>query len=72
MDLSPRRGPVCVAAAAMIFALCGSATGQRQMHDATAALATLERLTVEDEIPDDAPGCDRYLRREYASNGEVS
>lgn len=54
----------------MILALCGSAFGQRQMHDAKAALAMLEELVVEKELLDGAPGCDRYVRSEYASNRE--
>jgi len=54
----------------MILALCGPASGQRQLHDAKAALAMLEELVVENELLDGAPGCDRYVRGEYASNRE--
>ena len=60
----------CAAGTAMILALCGTAFAQRQMHDAKAALAMLEELVVEKELLDGAPGCDRYVRSEYASNRE--
>ncbi len=40
------------------------------MHDAKAALATLEILSVESELRAGTPDCDDYEREEYASNQE--
>lgn len=59
---------VVVAATVMTLVVCGSASGQRQMHDARAALAMLERLGVEDELSADADDCERYRRADYDSN----
>ena len=40
------------------------------MHDAKAALSMLEGLRVEDELSDDDPGCECYVRQVYDSNRE--
>ena len=68
----PRRPGRCTrllaGLAAMALSLPAVAGGQRQMHDAKAALAMLEDLRVEDGLSADDPGCDRYVRQDYDSN----
>lgn len=54
--------------AAVALSLPAVAAGQRQMHDAKGALSMLDGLRVEAELSDDDPGCERYVRQDYASN----
>lgn len=58
------------AIASIALSLPAVAAGQRQMHDAKAALSMLEDLRVEDELSADDPGCERYVRQDYDSNRE--
>ena len=67
---SPRYGRILATVAAVALLLPGITAGQRQMHDAKGALSMLDELRLQDELSDDAPGCDRYVRRDYVSNRE--
>lgn len=65
-----RHARILTAIAATVLSLPAPAAGQRQMHDAKAALSMLDELRVEDELSADDPGCERYVRQDYDSNRE--
>lgn len=54
----------------MTLSLPGAAAGQCRMHDTQAAPSMLEGLRVEDELSDDDPGCEAYVRQVCDCNRE--